>query len=169
MQLRQDRPDIFKTEYFISFEGENLCLVKIEQFVQNEIKNIYMTKISSQPSKFYFEFTGYIEKIPSLNGEIHHITKELYEMAYNIAIIISDGISVNEKLLFNGGVSKYNGEDYAIQRYQTNDVGALYYEKREGTWVLIGENYAGEVFKYFENPIKVDNLNEKELIYILDI
>lgn len=176
--------EIIKTQYTISFDGREYYLFKIEYFYRNEMECVYLTGIISAPTSFCFELPGgywYADKLPLFNGESHIISKEQYEMAYNIAYSISESITANESIMFDGGSKKFDDQSYAIIRCVTNANLSLYFERNNNQWYEIGQNYNESVFSYYdppflrdmseicEEPIYIDEMigNGENLIFLL--
>lgn len=111
--------------------------------------------------------------MPLFYEEGHHISKEQYEIIYNIAYSISESIIANESVMYNGGSSKYNNQTYSIIRCITNAPLSLYYERKGKHWYKIGQNYNDLYFSFNEDPLKVNaDINAdimEEPIYIDEI
>lgn len=164
--------EIIKTQYTITFDGEKYYLFKAEHFYREEMECVYLTGIISSRTSLNFELPGgywQADKLPLFNGERHIISKEQYEMGYNIAYFISESITANESIMYDGGSNKFDDQSYAIIRCITNAPLSLYYERKRSHWYQIGQNYNDIFFSYYDPPIRVKSEIDEEPIYIDEI
>lgn len=164
--------EILKTRYSISFDGKIYYLFKAEYFYREEMECVYLTGIISSQTSLNFKLPdGYwqTDKLPLFKGESHFISKEQYEMAYNIAYSISESITANESIMFDSGSNKLDEQSYAIIRCVTNAPLSLYYERKGSHWYQIGQNYNDIFFSFYDPPIRVKAEIDEEPIYVDDL